>query len=92
MDAKYFIFTDNGIDKASLDLIRTEDECQRMKWGNQSHTADRWMLILIEEIGELTKAVLEAHYEGSLANVKMEAIQCATLCLKIVKMANETMP
>lgn len=87
--ARYFTFTDTGISKADLDLIRTEDACQRIKWGDQTHTPDRWILILSEEMGELSKAVLEAHYGGDLEDVYCEAVQCATLCLKIAVMARE---
>ncbi len=87
--ARYFTFTDTGISKVDLDLIRTEDACQRIERGDQTHTPDRWMLILSEEMGELSKAVLEAHYDGDLEDVYCEAVQCATLCLKIAVMARE---
>ncbi len=89
LQPKYFTFTDIGICKGDLDFIRIEDSCQLMKWGNQTFTPDRWMLILTEEIGELSKAVLEARYGGDLADVHCEAVQCATLCLKIAVMAKE---
>lgn len=39
--------------------ILTERVRQDVKWGEQNHDAERWMLILGEEYGEAQKAALE---------------------------------
>ena len=42
---------------------------------------------MTEEIGELAQAIAEYEYrQGSRKHVVMEAIQTATLCLKIAEM------
>ena len=39
--------------------INTERQHQLAKWGIQSHTKAEWVLILMEEVGEVCQAVLE---------------------------------
>jgi len=56
--------------------------------GIQNRTPFEWLAYLTEEVGELGKAISEAHYRnGHWAEVKREAIQVATLALKIAEMA-----
>jgi len=58
------------------------------KWGIQNHNAVEWYAITAEECGELAKAMLEYHFDGDrhAYEVVKEAIQTATLCLKIAEM------
>lgn len=79
------------LDLFSLDdlseLVRLEGSRQVLCWGIQDRTPFEWMAFLTEEIGELAAAISEHHYRvGSRENVVKEAIQSATLCLKIAEM------
>jgi NTP pyrophosphatase (non-canonical NTP hydrolase) len=91
-----------------FDLVLSESRSQIKKWGIQDHSLAEWHLILAEEYGELSKAILELQfYQDSRQNlngtsdiinltqrtknevkkeVKKEAIQVATLALKIAEM------
>lgn len=71
--------------------IRTENSFQLRKWGKQTHNLPEWMLILNEEVGELNKAVLEQELQGieGIVTIRTEAIQVATLALKIAEMIKD---
>lgn len=73
---------DEGLSDDALDMIAAEDISQREKWGTQNHSPEKWYVILGEEFGELGKAILE----GKRGDVEKEAIQVATLGLKIAWM------
>ena len=45
--------------KAFYDLIQMERNAQDEKWGEQNHSDEKWLAILLEELGEAAKAVLE---------------------------------
>ena len=45
--------------EAFQDLIQMEREAQIAKWGHQEHPDEKWVTILLEEAGEVAKAVLE---------------------------------
>lgn len=73
------------------DVVR-EHKRQISKWGVQTHSIFEWLTYSIEELGELSKAISEAHYrDGELSDVYNEAIQTATLCLKIAEMTYHKM-
>ncbi len=65
-----------------FDAIFVEHKNQIKKWGIQSHTMDRWNTILSEEVGSLAKAINQSDSQ----RVYNEAIQVATLSLKIAEM------
>lgn len=70
--------------------IRKESEHQIIKWGIQTHTLFEWLNYTLEELGELAKAISEHEYRsGTKKEIYDEAIQTATLCLKIAEMTNE---
>lgn len=82
--------TDSGLTNEALDLIAAEDVAQREKWGDQTHSIYKWVLILSEEVGELSKAVLESyHSDLCLRDIVKEAVQVATVALKIAWMASK---
>lgn len=87
MNKETVLFTDEGLCEEALDMIASEDEAQREKWGVQYHYLAKWCLILGEEVGELNKAILE-YFVGNdtLTQVVREAVQVATLALKIAWM------
>ena len=71
--------------------VLAENKRQLAKWGRgRSHTAAEWALILGEEVGELNRELLGLHFGGShftgRENLRKEAIQVATLALKIAEM------
>jgi NTP pyrophosphatase (non-canonical NTP hydrolase) len=78
--------------KALLIAVVVESEKQLGKWGIQSRTAFEWMSYLTEEIGELAQAINDHEYCGDpkpdtlKRNIYQEAIQVATLALKIAEM------
>ena len=45
--------------KGFQDLISMEREYQLKKWGDQKHSDEKWLAILLEEVGEVAKAILE---------------------------------
>lgn len=72
--------------------VETENDRQIEKWGVQDHSPFIWIVIAAEEFGELNKAILENHfqpYKVTPRDVIKEAIQTATLCLKIAEMYGE---
>jgi NTP pyrophosphatase (non-canonical NTP hydrolase) len=68
-------------------LILHENLRQLEKWGIQDHSPESWLMFATEELGEMAQAIGEFEYRGGLAeDVVKEAIQTATLCLKIAEM------
>ena len=61
--------------KAFNDLIQIERNAQDEKWGEQRHSDEKWLAIILEELGEAAKAVLEKNEEGILE----ETVQVAAL-------------
>ncbi|MYF97761.1 hypothetical protein F4212_01295 [Candidatus Poribacteria bacterium] len=41
------------------DFIQQEREYQDRKWGKQNHPDEKWLAIFVEEVGEMSKAILE---------------------------------
>ena len=70
----------NGI----LDDIVLERSRQDAKWGVQNHDLSKWLLILMEEVGELAQALLEEnpHWEE-------EAIQVAAVIVAMIQCYRE---
>lgn len=70
-----------------MDLIHDENLRQLEKWGVQNHTPVMWLAITTEECGELAKAILEFEFgRGSSKDIVKEAVQVATLAIKIAEM------
>lgn len=67
-----------------------EEHLRKLKqWGIQTHTIWQWLGYITEELGELSAAIGEAfHRGGDPAEVVHEAIQVATLSLKVAEMVN----
>lgn len=73
-----------------FELVGLESENQILKWGIQDHEPSEWLMFLTEEIGELAKAIAENQYRnGNVKDIIHEAIQVATLSLKIAEMFNK---
>jgi NTP pyrophosphatase (non-canonical NTP hydrolase) len=52
-----------------FDLVKAERTKQDAKWGQQNHEARSWMLIAMEEIGEISKAVLEEDFQNYIVEL-----------------------
>ena len=73
--------------KQLYDMIGDENERQLNKWGIQDHLPSEWVMFTVEELGELAEAIGEWNYRyGDAREVVKEAIQTATLSLKIAEM------
>ncbi len=70
-----------------INQIKHENLSQLNKWGIQIHSSFEWLTYTSEELGELAKAISEYEYRNGTKNaVVKEAIQLATLALKIAEM------
>lgn len=58
-----------------FDVIRLERAAQDAKWGEQNHSPLKWLAILIEEVGEVGKAIIE----DNRAQCMVELIHCAAV-------------
>ena len=67
--------------------VSEENRSQLKKWGVQTHSAFEWLTYATEELGELANAISVYEYRGGDSeDVVKEAIQVATLALKIAEM------
>ena len=60
-----------------LQAIRDERARQDVKWGVQRHTPEKWLVILMEEVGEAAKTTLE----GDLVGYAEELVQVAAVAV-----------
>jgi hypothetical protein len=80
-----------SLDKLML-LVTQENLVQIKKWGIQDHSAFKWDTIAHEEVGEVSKAILEFCTSAPDKRIELaqhvieEAIESATLYLKIAEM------
>jgi len=82
-------YTDLGLrdEEWIMQKVRDESDFQIAKWGIQTHSAFEWLTYITEELGELANAISEYEYrDGNKRAVALEAIQVATLALKIAEM------
>ncbi len=71
-------------------LIKMERVKQNVKWGEQNHDDFKWLSILAEEFGEVSKAVCEQmqknHHPLALReNLEIELIQVAAVCVQWIE-------
>lgn len=67
--------------------IFNESINQTNKWGVQTHSLFEWQNYITEELGELASAIAEFEYRnGNWEDIYKEAIQVATLSLKVAEM------
>ena len=52
------------IERQTLERFR-----QEKKWGEQNHHDGTWQMILMEELGEVSKAVLNGDYEKAMKEI-----------------------
>jgi NTP pyrophosphatase (non-canonical NTP hydrolase) len=74
-------------DKRLFKMVEEENIRQIKKWGIQNYKAFEWLAFTIEELGELSEAIADFKFRGGPASQAVnEAIQVATLSLKIAEM------
>lgn len=72
------------------ECVKEEHGRQIRKWGTQKVTTFEWLAYLTEEVGELAEAISEYEYRKGLpGHIMTEAIQVATLALKIAEIFEE---
>lgn len=64
----------------SMEILQ-ERERQFKKWGLQDHDEDRWMVILMEEVGEVARAIFDENAD----NYREELIQVAAVAVAAVE-------
>ena len=60
-----------------MEFIGVERDRQDEKWGKQVHLDTKWLTILVEEVGEVAKAILERQDKETLEH---ELVQVAAVC------------
>ena len=70
----------------ALVSVLHERERQDAKWGEQNHDPFTYLVVLIEEVGELAQAALHSRFGGRHAEaLRMEAVHTAAVALAIVE-------
>jgi len=73
--------------KRLFEMVVEEHQRQLKKWGVQDHPFFTWLAFVTEELGELSMAMSEYNWrKGPKAHIIAEAIQVATLSLKVAEM------
>ncbi len=68
-------------------MVFAENIRQLDTWGVQDRDPFEWLAFATEELGEMAAIIVDWHFHGSYPEeVVEEAIQTATLCLKIAEM------
>lgn len=67
--------------------VHQELQRQIEKWGVQSHDLPVYLTVLVEEVGEVAEAVLEARHDPETwtPRIRKEAIQVAAVAMAIVE-------
>jgi len=68
--------------------VLEERRRQDNKWGEQTHPNEWYFPILLEEIGELAKAMLEDHFQYSGAkhsDIRKEAVHACAVALAMIE-------
>ena len=64
-----------------LDEVLGERANQTAKWGEQNHHPERWLAILMEEVGEAAEAALDDKY----AHMRAELVQVAAVAVATIQ-------
>ena len=67
-----------------------ERKRQIEKWGEQNHDPIWWLGVLMEEVGEFAKAIIETKFpsfgsSGGIENIRTEAIHIAAVAVATVE-------
>jgi NTP pyrophosphatase (non-canonical NTP hydrolase) len=77
-----------------LEEIKSERQKQDVKWGEQNHNPIEWIAILTEEVGEASKAALEAHFRdpSQIVDYRKELIQVAAVAVAMIESLDRNNP
>ena len=65
-----------------LELVRLERLSQDIKWGEQNHLLPYWLTIILEELGEAAKDILQ---EKSSVSIVTELVQTAASVVAMIE-------
>jgi len=69
-----------------LTEIDTERENQDEKWGQQNHHPQMWLNILMEEVGETSRAMMDAHFrKDDWDDYRKEMVQVAAVAVAAIE-------
>lgn len=81
-----------------FEKIKNERLRQDRKFGEQNHSPENWLAVLVEEVGEVSKEICEMRYSKESTdesyksmlhfhedNYITELIQCAAVCVAMVE-------
>ncbi|WP_025178441.1 MazG-like family protein [Leptospira kirschneri] len=72
-----------------IEEILAERDRQDHKWGEQNHNPIEWCAILVEEVGEVSKAALETYFKyngkDSYSEYRKELIQVSAVAMAMVE-------
>jgi len=74
--------------KEILGAIIRERNRQDIKWGEQNHTPYEWLVILMEEVGEASKAALDALSPEDYLLYQKECIHVAAVAVAMIESLN----
>ena len=75
-----------GLRGEALRDVNDERNRQEDKWGEQNHDPLTYLVVLMEEVGELSQAALHLRFGGPAADgLRKEAVQTAAVALAIIE-------
>ena len=78
------------IQKHVIQKVINERAHQDHKWGVQRHSPELWMSILMEEVGEAAKEILEENFSGyKSSGLYGELVQVAAVAIAILEQLEE---
>uniref|UniRef100_A0A6H1ZNI6 Uncharacterized protein n=1 Tax=viral metagenome TaxID=1070528 RepID=A0A6H1ZNI6_9ZZZZ len=79
------IWIDDG-ESMAISNVLCERRQQDGKWGEQNHDPYVWLSILVEEVGEASKAMLESRFSGNeMIRYRDEMVQVAAVALAAIE-------
>lgn len=69
-----------------IEEIKAERERHEIKWGQQNHDGPLYLTILMEEVGEVAHAILEARFGSNKPEeIRKELIQVAAVAIAMIE-------
>lgn len=69
-----------------LTQVLDERMRQDQKWGQQNHSPEGWMIILVEEIGEASKSICDFYFKKKpYEDIRKELVQSAAVCVAFIE-------
>ena len=66
---------DQHFTEVAVKMIQRERRKQDEKWGEQNHPLNIWLMILMEEVGEFSKEILELNFAIEPAQQEADLIE-----------------